>query len=401
MCFSHRPDSRRDARLFRAANVEIGIVRQRYTPYGGAERFVADALAALQQERMALTLYTRAWPTGEGTFDPVVCNPFYAGNVWRDWSFARCVRAAWARHRPDLIQSHERIPGCDIFRAGDGVHRVWLEQRARGMRPLRRLGLKLNPYHRYTLNAEARLFADPGLRAIICNSQLVRNQIRDLFGVPNQKLHVIYNAVDSTRFSPALAQQRDAVRSAYGLPTNATVFALVGSGYHRKGVAQAVEALARLPESTRLLVVGKEKDPARYRALAVRFGVAGRVHLAGPQEDVAPLLGAVDAFVLPTLYDPLPNACLEAMAAGLPVITSNQCGAAELLAAHGAGMVCDAQDVAALAGAMTRLLDPALRAALGARARQAVLPFTAEAMAAQLVQLYRSLLELKTPLRTL
>ena len=381
--------------------MEIGIARQRYTPYGGAERFVADALAALKREDVTLTLYTRAWPASEGAFAPVVCNPFYIGNVWRDWGFAHCVRAAWAVHRPDLIQSHERIAGCDVFRAGDGVHRVWLEQRARGMSPLRRLGLALNPYHLYTLNAEAHLFADPGLRAVICNSRLVRGQIHDLFGVPEAKLHVIYNAVDSTRFSPGLAKERDAVRDAYGLPREATVFVLVGSGYHRKGVAQAVQALARLPQSAWLVVVGKEKDPARYRAWAERFGVAARVRLTGPKKDVAPLLGAADAFVLPTLYDPLPNACLEAMAAGLPVITSNQCGAAELLSAHDAGIVCDAQDTAALAGAMERLLDPALRAAMGARARQAVMPFSAEAMAAQLLKLYRSLLGLKPSSRTL
>lgn len=377
--------------------MEIGIVRQRYTPYGGAERFVADALAALARESVALTLYARDWPGGGNAFVPVVCNPFYVGNVWRDWSFARCVRAAWAVHRPDLIQSHERIAGCDVFRAGDGVHRVWLEQRARGMTPLRRLGLALNPYHRYTLDAEARLFADSRLRAVVCNSLLVRDQIRDLFGVPEGKLHVIYNAVDCARFSPALAKQRALARNAYGLPADATVFALVGSGYHRKGVAQAIEALARLPNGAWLVVAGKEKNVARYRAIAERCGVAARVRLAGPEIDVAPLLGAADVFVLPTLYDPLPNACLEAMAAGLPVITSSQCGAAELLAAHDAGMVCDARDVAALAGAMTELLDPTLRAVMGARARQSVLPFTAEAMAAQLVTLYRSLLGLATP----
>ena len=381
--------------------MEIGIVRQRYTPYGGAERFVADALVALRRENVALTLYTRAWPGGEGVFAPVLCNPFYLGNVWRDWGFARCVRAAWGRHRPDLVQSHERIAGCDVFRAGDGVHRVWLAQRARGMGPWRRLGLALNPYHRYTLGAEARLFADPGLRAVICNSRLVRGQIRDLFGVPEKKLHVIYNAVDSSRFSPALAAHRGAARVKYGVPAAATLFALVGSGYDRKGVAQAVEALARLPDNAWLVVVGKEKDPAHYRSLTARFGVAARVRLAGPEKDVAPLLGAADAFVLPTLYDPLPNACLEAMAAGLPVITSAQCGAAELLAAHDAGFVCDALDIAGLAGAMTQLLDPALRSAMGGRARQAVLPLTPEAMAAQLLGLYRALLGLKTPPRTL
>lgn len=372
--------------------MEIGIVRQRYTPYGGAERFVADALAALRREGTALTLYTRAWPGGDGQFSPVVCNPFYLGSVWRDWGFARAVRAQWAKRRPDLIQSHERIAGCDVFRAGDGVHRVWLEQRARSLGPLGRLGLALNPYHQYTLGAEARLFADPALRAVICNSSLVRSQIGALFGVPEARLHLIRNAVDTVRFSPELRTHRRQFRDALGIPGDATVFVLVGSGYRRKGVAPAIAALASLPATAWLVVAGKDKSLPRYAALAAEAGVRARVLLLGAQQDVRPLLGAADAFVLPTIYDPLPNACLEAMAAGLPVITSDQCGAAELLAEPQAGFVCAAGDVPAIAHAMSALLEPGLRATMGASARAAVLPLTPQAMAAQLLALYRTLL---------
>jgi UDP-glucose:(heptosyl)LPS alpha-1,3-glucosyltransferase len=373
--------------------MEIGLVRQRYTPYGGAERFVADALAALRAEGVALKLYTRSWPGGNGgqNFEPVICNPFFLGSVWRDRSFARAVRAEWARHRPDLVQSHERIPGCDVFRAGDGVHRIWLQERARGMGVLGRIGLALNPYHRYTLRAEKRLFSHPALRAVICNSALVREQVR-AFGVDAAKLHLIYNAVDAQRFSPALRAHRAEVRAQHSLPDSAIVFALVGSGYHRKGVDQAIRAFARLPSSARLVVAGRDKHPGRFAARANKLGVAGRVVFAGPLEDVGPLLGAADAFVRPTLYDPLPNACLEAMAAGLPVVTSTQCGAAELLVPHAAGIACDAQDVDALADAMRQLLDPATRWAMGERARKAIAPLTAAAMAAQLLALYRSLL---------
>ena len=81
------------------------------------------------------------------------------------------------------------------------------------MSPLRRLGLTLNPYHHYTLAAEARLFADPDLRAVICNSRLVREQIRERFGVPESRLHVITNAVDCARFAPASAQPNMAANS--------------------------------------------------------------------------------------------------------------------------------------------------------------------------------------------
>jgi UDP-glucose:(heptosyl)LPS alpha-1,3-glucosyltransferase len=372
--------------------MEIGIVRQRYTPYGGAERFVADALAALRHEGISLTLYTRKWPGDDKTFAPVVCNPFFVGSVWRDWSFARAVKAQWARHRPDLVQSHERIPGCDIFRAGDGVHRVWLEQRARAMRPLRKLGLRLNPYHRYTLQAESRLFRDPSLRAVICNSNLVREQIRTLFGVPDEKLQVIYNAVDSQRFSPALRTHRDAVRRRHAIPDDACLFAFVGSGYDRKGLARAIAALARLPAPASLLVAGKDKRLDLYRGLARRHGLENRVIFAGAIDDVGPVLGAADAFVLPTLYDPFPNACLEAMATGLPVITSSQCGAAELVVPNRAGMALDALDTDGLTESMRQLLNPDLRVAMGERSRAIVAPFTREVMTSRLVRLYHSLL---------
>jgi len=371
---------------------EIGIVRQRYTPYGGAERFVADALAVLHERGIALTLYTRAWPGADGAYRAEICNPFYLGSLWRDWSFARAARAAWSRRRPALIQSHERIAGCDIFRAGDGVHRVWLEQRGRAMGFLRRLGVGLNPFHRYTLRAEARMFADSALRAVICNSRLVQEQIRERFGLPDSKLKLIYNAVDTKRFSPALRVHRDATRAERGIPGDACLFVFVGSGYDRKGVAAAVSALALLPADAWLLVAGKDRHVDRYRRLARRKRVDERVRFAGPLDDVRPVLGAADAFVLPTLYDPLPNACLEAMAAGLPVITSTQCGAAELLRAHGGGFVVDALDVAALADAMSELLDPATRWAMGAQSRNAVLPLTPAAMTRQLLALYESLL---------
>ena len=374
--------------------LEVGIVRQRYTPFGGAERFVADALAALSRENVALSLYTRRWPGGDSTtFTPLICDPFHIGSVWRDWGFARCVRSRWRAHRPDLIQSHERIAGCDIFRAGDGVHRVWLAERRRGMTPFRRLLLALNPYHHYTIAAEARMFADPILRAVICNSKLVRDQVASLFDVPATKLHVIYNAVDARRFAPPPPAARAAMRRELSLPDDAVVFMFVGSGYARKGVANALAALARLTPNAWLVIAGKERRLEEYRRRAKALGVFERVIFRGAETDVARLLHAADAFVLPTIYDPLPNAALEAMATGLPVITSTQCGAAELLLAHDAGLACDAHDVGAIAAAMRRLLDdPPLRAAMGARGRSAVEPLTAPAMTAQLLALYRSLL---------
>ena len=196
-----------------------------------------------------------------------------SGSLWRDASFARAVRAALARDRPDVVQTHERIAGCDIFRAGDGVHRVWLDERARTGGRLERLGIATNPYHRYVLAAESRVFADPSLKAVICISQMVRDDIRAHFRVPEERLHVIYNAVDPREFGPHVRAQRDATRARLGLAATDVAFLLLGSGYARKGVPAALQALAQLPDEARLVVVGRDKNPARYAALAARLGV--------------------------------------------------------------------------------------------------------------------------------
>ena len=99
-------------------------------------------------------------------------------------------------------------------------------------------------------------------------------------------------------------------------------------------------------------------------------------------------------------YDPLPNAALEAMACGLPVVASTTSGAAELVEQYGAGFVCPARDVDALAGHMLTLTDSETRAALGGRAREAALALTPPTMTLQLVMLYRDLLAAAHAART-
>ena len=370
--------------------MRIALIRARYNPYGGAERFMSRAIAALAARGESVTLIAREWDeaaTREAGVTLRRCDPFHIGNVWRDWSFARAAHDIVAAGNFDLVQSHERIAGFDIYRAGDGVHAEWLAQRRRVLSPAARLGLSLNPYHRHVLDAERRMFADPRLRAVVCNSNMVRQEIRAHFGVPADKLHVIYNGVDGDVFHPRLrAAHRAAVRSKLGIAEAAPLFLLVGSGFARKGVPVLLDALQRVP-GARAIVVGADKRLARYRD-----GAAAGAIFVGGQEDVRPYYGAADAFVLPTLYDPQPNAAIEALACGLPVITSTKCGAAELLEEGVSGFVRDAADIAGFAAAMRLVTEPARNAAMREAARRAAEPLTLDLMASRLLALYRTLL---------
>lgn len=379
--------------------LRLAVIRQRYNPYGGAERFVERALSALVREGAEVTLITRSWEGApQAGFRQKICDPRYSrllgGRAARDESFAACAQKEMATGGYDLTQSHERIPGCSIFRAGDGVHAAWLDHRARGNSALARLATRLAPFHRYILRQEAAMLSSPALKAVICNSVMVRDEMRRYYDVPENTLVVIENGVDLDDFHPRLASRwRSAQREKLAIDADTPVFLYVGSGFERKGVRQLIAALAAAESrDARLIIVGHDKHAASFERQSRRLGLAERVVFVGAQQDVRPFYGMADAFVLPTRYDPMPNAALEAMACGLPIITSTTCGIAARVTNGENGFVCDALDVAQLARHLDQLAVPGAANAMRLAARSAVADLDLEAMAAKLIGLYHRLL---------
>lgn len=372
-------------------NFRLALVRQKYRPDGGAERFVARALTALSGQNIELNVITRQWNDAVNpNWHIHICNPPKWGRISRERGFAHAARALWTQQGFDLVQSHERIPGCGLYRAGDGVHRRYLEQRCRTLPGWRGKLLYADPYHRYVLQAEREMFTAPELQAVICNAKMVKHEIMADFGVAAEKIHVIYNGIDSLRFQPATAQQRLQARHALGLAPELSYLIYVGSGFERKGLATAIEALQG--SQRHLLVIGKDKAEQRYRALARSLGLEQQVHFFGMQRDVLSFYHAADALLLPTRYDPFPNVILEAMACGLPVITSTHCGGAEFIQDGQQGFVTDALDTAAIREAISLLPLHAIDSHMGAAARQQILDCSPQSMSDKLINLYRELL---------
>lgn len=373
---------------------KIALIRQKYNAAGGAERFVSRAMRELAQQGAEVTLITRQWDH-DSDRAVVELKPWYLGSTWRDWSFARAACRHLQQSTYDLVQSHERLECCDLFRAGDGVHREWLAQRARGLNPLRRMAMHLNPHHGYLLQAERRMFESRRLRAVICNSRMVRNEILRHYDIAEDKLNVVYNGVDLEEFNPARREAScHGMRSKLGIPENMLTMLHVGSGFERKGVAVLLRAVARAPVLCHLIVVGRDKHEARYRRLATKLGIEARVHFMGVQADPKPFYAASDAFAMASLYEPFANASMEALAMGLPVVTSVKSGAAEILEKDKTGYICDSLDVGAFAAAIHALADRDKRLAMGVAARQLAERFSLAAMTQQLLELYRRLLKM-------
>ena len=380
--------------------MKIALVRARYNPYGGAERFAARAMSALsadQDQAAEIAVLARSWRDVEadrGAVRLIRCDPFYVGSVWRDASFASAVRKRLRDERFDLVQSHERIVGLPIYRAGDGVHAAWLERRARAANASTRFGIALNPHHRYLVRTERAMFQHPALNAVICNSEMVRREIVERFDIAADKLVLIRNGVDLDRFHPdASAVHRHVLRQRLGLSNDATVFTMVGSGFERKGVCHALRALPECAGAV-LVIVGDDKHRDRYRSEARRLGVDGRVRFVGSVVDPLPYYAMADFCLAPTLYDPFPNACLEALACGLPLVTTDACGAAELVDEDVNGWIVPSGEHEALAVAMQIAVgtDATRRTSLRSAARSAAEPWSMAVLASALIGLYRSLL---------
>lgn len=371
----------------------IAIVRQRYTHGGGAERIIERAIDRLRANRsVEVTVLARRWPEQSG-IRGIRLNPPYLGRTWRDASFAAAAEACMRRERFDLVQSHERITGATVFRAGDGVHAAWLERWTPTLPAWRRALVRLSPYHRYTLARERRMFASPSLRAVIANSAFVAAEIARHFPAVADRVRVIRNGVDTAHFHPGLrAQHRVATRRTLGIPEDAHALLFLGSGFERKGLATALRTLASLDADTHLVVVGRDRHMARFRRIARSLGVQARVHWLGTVQDPRPFLGACDAAIHPSLHDPMPNGVLESMACGLPVAASSCTGAADLVQHRRNGLLMHPCSQAEWNREVAWMLGSGQLPELADAARATVEPLTIDGMVEGWTRLYEELL---------
>jgi UDP-glucose:(heptosyl)LPS alpha-1,3-glucosyltransferase len=261
----------------------------------------------------------------------------------------------------DILMSLERVWRCDVYRAGDGVHQAWLNRRRKFEMPLQRFVRGINRKHREILQLEESLLAKGGAGRVIANSEMVKNEIVDLYRYPADRIEIVRNGVplDQFRLDPAL---REKSRADLKLKPDEIALLFAGSGWERKGLRFAIEAVELGHDrKVRLLVAGRG-DASGYKPK--RFFTEEPVRFLGELADLRPIYAAADIFILPSIYDPFSNACLEALASGLPVITTRDNGFSEIIEDSVHGSVVDlTSNVAALRDAIRFWSDESRRAA--------------------------------------
>jgi UDP-glucose:(heptosyl)LPS alpha-1,3-glucosyltransferase len=322
--------------------VKILVICRRLVFHGGVERATAGFLAGLVEHGDRVHLLSPGPdPSLRGvTHHALVLPP--APPPLRPLAWVAAVRLMRGRGW-DVVQSHERTLGQDVYRAGEGCHRAWLAARGRRGRGL---------YNAVVLALERRVLTrTPRVVAI---AHAGKKEIETLYAVPPARVRVVYNGVDLDRFHPSRRRtDRAAARAEAGVAPEAWTLLFVGSGFERKGLATAIDALASLPADARLVVVGKG-DVTSYRERARRLGVDDRVVWLGARPDVERWYAAADVVVLPTLYEPFGNVHLEALASGTPIVTTTSAGGAEVVDVA-CGAVVPPSDAVALAEAVGAL----------------------------------------------
>lgn len=334
-------------------SLTIGFLRRGYSPTGGVEAYLKGLAKGLRGEGHRVVLMgTSEWPESE----------------WPGGEILRCKGGDLSEYGVevekqkktsgigfDLILSVEKVPGCDLYRTDEGVHTAWLAQRSRHIGPWARLFQKISPKHREKLRLERELFTPSATRRVISLSQKISREIRSLYGYPEARITLIRNGVPGR--SVTSPENRSSARMELGIPAEEKVALFVGTGWERKGLRFAIAAVESLGDpSVKLLVAGKGAVKC-YASSSVRF-------LGGVQK--MPLVyDAADLFLFPTLFDPFPLATLEALSAGLPVITTEANGVSEIMTpgVHG-DVVADPCDTDALAGALRKwfgILEDPLR----------------------------------------
>ncbi len=340
-----------DESLQQKNRMKIGLVRRGYSPTGGAERFLIRFAEGLRAQGHQAVLFSDCgWPSSawdDSRYEMVSLAS--AGRTLSPLAFADALEAVQPKQHCDFLFSFERVWSCDAYRAGDGVHRAWLQRRALfepGYKSWFRGGQKK---HRQMLELEAALYSPQSGVRIVANSQMVKKEIIEFFGKPEDHITVIANGYDAE--SPNEDQYlelRRKKRQQWEVPDDEMVLLFAGSGWERKGLVFALQAFAQFKQSSQahFMVAGKGKAPR---------GVSEQgVHFLGEVDGLTPSYEAADVFILPTLYDPFSNACLEAAAYGLPVITTTANGFADVVQHLQQGAIVEPGDVDGMAMALEK-----------------------------------------------
>lgn len=363
---------------------------------GGCETYISDLTRRLVADGHDVHLYASRWDPAAlpEQLNYHTIPPSRGPRFLRPWRFAAACERALRGADHSVTVGFDKTWGQDVLYPQGGLHAASAEhnvrKHTRWLQPLAALLKAIDPaHHSFTLLERKQYLRSPR-PLVVVNSEMVRRHFWDHYRVPPDDVRVVRASVDPGRFlEEDRPRRRLEWREQWGLQPDETVGLFVAMNYRLKGLAPLLHALRHLPAGKpfRLLVAGSPRYGG-YEALAQRLGVADRVRFIGYCAETRNAYFASDFLVHPTFYDPCSLVVLEALACGLPVVTSKYNGAAELLTPREGFVIDDPHDDRQLGWCLTQLLNPVRRQACAQAARRAAAQWTFEKHYRQMLEVF-------------
>jgi UDP-glucose:(heptosyl)LPS alpha-1,3-glucosyltransferase len=335
--------------------------------HGGAERYTAGIAAALAERGHRIDLIATRFgpPIPSVNFVPLAVKGATRAAAYG--AFLYQLDESLARKKYDLVHAMLPVRRCDLYHPHAGLAKAALRSHLARSSPagrtLAQIGNRFNRKRQLNARTEDAMLHAPVKPLVLCLSDYVKGLVLEHYPDISDQLVKLFNGIDLHAFDPSKhSAARQSIRQRFGVSPSASVALMIAQRFYRKGLSEVIEATANLSRQSTgaptVLVVGKD-DPAQGRRLARQLDIEQKIVFCGPTSQAADFYAAADFFVLPTRHDSCSLAVLEALAMGVPVISTIFNGACDIMTnGHHGFVLPDPADVPALTAAMQRLLDP-------------------------------------------
>lgn len=317
--------------------MKFAFIIFKYFPYGGAQRDMMRIAQACVDLGHTVDIYTMAWagPSPQSGISVQLVSGRGLMNHHRYRSFIERVHARLPAGQYDLVVGFNRMAGLDVYFAADPCFAEATSSRG--------FLHRLSGRHRWFASCESAVFGQEAQCAILLLSEAEQATFQRWYQTPATRFHLLPPFLSPQRMQQGdRTELRSRLRNEFGFGEGDRVLLLIGSGFRTKGLDRAITGLASLPEalrrSVRLLAIGQD-NPRPFIRLASALGLQEQVRVMGGRSDIPQLMQGADLLVHPARRELAGHVLLEAMACGLPVLTTDVCGYSPHIQAAGAGMV--------------------------------------------------------------
>ena len=381
------------------SSLDIALCYESVLPTrGGAETYIGDLARRLAKDGHTVHLYACRWDANSLP----IGTQFHQLNVpsgprfLRPGRFAQACEQALALAKHDVTVGFDKTWGQDVLYPQGGLHAAsrhhnLLKFSGLLARKFGSLGKFFDLASWSFAKLERKQYLGTIKPIIVVNSRMVQRHFQQFYAIDPAQVRVVHSAIDPGRFaSEDRLMRRQQQRAEWGVTPDEPVGLFVAMNYRLKGLAPLLHGIAAVPNQQRfrIAIVGHPKF-AKYQRLATQLGIQDRVLFLGFRADPKDSYFAADFLVHPTFYDPCSLVALEALACGLPVITTQYNGASELLTVPDNGIVIqDPHNATELGSAITTMLNPDYRRRATQSARQAANAWTFEHHYAALLDVF-------------